>query len=673
MPDRRQVNLRILGPLGLSDAEGTEFCRVLAQPKRLALLAFLALAGSGGFRRRDTVVALFWPDYDQSRARAALRQALSWLRHELGVEVFITRGDEEVGAGEVLHCDAVQFEEACGSGHWDRALELYRGELLAGVFVAGAAPELERWLDEERVRLRDRATDAAWRRADRASSEGRAHEAAEWGRRAAGLAPHDEGGVRHLIRLLVDAGDRAGALEVYARFRERLRTEFDAEPAAETEHLMAKVRLSARRLRETPWPQGLVESVVPASPILPETPGPPQAAVVRERRSRSALVLSAVFLAALATGSRALRRSDEPPGDSRAVAPKGRPIAENMPSLVPLGAARPPGNLAHRPNADLGAYRLLLEAEHYIGKRSAAGFRQARDLALQAIDRDPLYADAYAVLSQCYQGYAWYGVTPANDAFLKAESAALRAVALDPASGIGHAALGATLSFFRYRWAEGEEEFRRAIALDPANAEIRNLYSIHLRVQGQFPEALAEMRQAQALDPLFVHYFKSAGQILVAAGRDEEAVPELRKALDLDSTFVSARELLSDALARLGRYDEALREWQTALRLRGNDTSAAIVASARGKAGYEQAALKVAGMRYQSLQQEGASGQFVRSVDRANALLDLGNREQAIVELERAFEVHDPRLLNLAHAAAYRGIQQDSRVQSLERRMKLRQ
>jgi len=242
VPDRRQVNLRILGPLGLRDAEGTEFCRVLSQPKRLTLLAFLALAGAGEYRRRDTVVALFWPDQDQAHARAALRQALSWLRHELGEEVIVSRGDEEIGVGDALQCDAVQFEVACSTGDWNRALDLYRGEPLAGVFVAGAAPELEGWLDDERSRLRDRATAAAWELSDRASSDGRAAEAAEWGRKAARLASHDEGGVRRLIQLLIVAGDRAGALEAYARFRNQMLAEFDVEPAAETERLMAEVR-----------------------------------------------------------------------------------------------------------------------------------------------------------------------------------------------------------------------------------------------------------------------------------------------------------------------------------------------------------------------------------------------------------------------------------------------
>src|SRR5512134_3132103 len=91
---RAMIRLQTLGHIDLRDGEGKEIGSVLAQPKRLALLAYLALAGSGRFRRRDTVVSLFWPEQDGERARGALRQALRFLRNELGGEVIVSRGDE---------------------------------------------------------------------------------------------------------------------------------------------------------------------------------------------------------------------------------------------------------------------------------------------------------------------------------------------------------------------------------------------------------------------------------------------------------------------------------------------------------------------------------------------------------------------------------------------------
>ena len=240
---RDPVRLRVLGLVDVRDAEGRELRSVISQSKRLALLSFLALAGRNRFRRRDTVVGLFWPDADQRAARAALRQALSWLRRELGGVAFTQRGDEEIGvAPEHLWCDAVAFDEAIAAEDTEQALLLFGGNLLDGVFVAGAAPELERWLDEERELRRRQATRAASTRAEHDADAGQLDSAVEWARRAVLLSPNDEGSYRRLIRLLGAASNRAGALEAYARLREQLAEDYDTEPSEATIRLVSEVR-----------------------------------------------------------------------------------------------------------------------------------------------------------------------------------------------------------------------------------------------------------------------------------------------------------------------------------------------------------------------------------------------------------------------------------------------
>ena len=67
---------------------------------------------------------------------------MSWLRRELGAGVLSSRGEEEIGiSADALVCDAVEFDDAMAAGEAERATALYRGELLEGVFVSGAAPE----------------------------------------------------------------------------------------------------------------------------------------------------------------------------------------------------------------------------------------------------------------------------------------------------------------------------------------------------------------------------------------------------------------------------------------------------------------------------------------------------------------------------------------------------
>src|SRR3970282_1656757 len=123
---------------------------VLAQPKRLALLVFLALRRPGSFLRRDSLIATFWPELDDAHARGALSQALRFLRRDLGDALIERRGDEEIAlAPNALTCDALECEHAFATGDFAGALAIYRGPLLDGFFIAGA-PEFERWLDGER-------------------------------------------------------------------------------------------------------------------------------------------------------------------------------------------------------------------------------------------------------------------------------------------------------------------------------------------------------------------------------------------------------------------------------------------------------------------------------------------------------------------------------------------
>src|SRR5439155_24409396 len=134
-----------------------------------------------GYHRRDKLLALFWPETDQELGRGAMRQALHFLRSSLGPDVLGRRGDEEVGiAAAALWCDAIAFEELLEQGKPAEALELYRGPLLDGVFVEDASVELERWIEEERVRLSRRAATAAWELADSDARAGRHAAAAHW-------------------------------------------------------------------------------------------------------------------------------------------------------------------------------------------------------------------------------------------------------------------------------------------------------------------------------------------------------------------------------------------------------------------------------------------------------------------------------------------------------------
>lgn len=237
------VQLRTFGGIDLRDASGAPLHDLLRQPKRVALLLYLALGEPAGLHRRDTLLALFWPELDTARARAALRKSLYVLRAALGPDVVVTRGDEEVGLDPAaVWCDARAFLEAADAARHLDALELYRGEWLAGFHVTDAAAKLGEWLDETRTALRQQAAASAWAAAAELEREGDAAAATALGQRAVRLAPGDEPGLRRLMALLDRGGDRAGALQAYDEFAAWLRREYDTTPAPETEAAAAEIR-----------------------------------------------------------------------------------------------------------------------------------------------------------------------------------------------------------------------------------------------------------------------------------------------------------------------------------------------------------------------------------------------------------------------------------------------
>ncbi len=240
------ISFQMLGGIDLRDANGTELRSVIGQSKRLLLLAYLVLGSRRGYRRRDQIVAAFWPDLPAERGRNALRQAVHFLRTSLGDGVLTRRGDEDIGVAlDQMWCDAIDLEAAFAAADWERCVGLYRGELLEGLFASDAAAELDEWIAEERARMRAMAAEAAWNLAERCRADGNSADALRWGERAVTLGRGDERDARRLIDLLLQSGDRSHALQVYNSFADKLRREYGVTPALETEALVASLRTAA--------------------------------------------------------------------------------------------------------------------------------------------------------------------------------------------------------------------------------------------------------------------------------------------------------------------------------------------------------------------------------------------------------------------------------------------
>ena len=305
------VQLRTLGRLELVTGEPTALHVLAAQPKPLALLAYLALATPRGQHARDSLLALFWPELGDDEARRALRQALHRIRYQVGDELLTSQRDGQIGiSDDGTWCDAIAFEQALDAGDDARALSFYQGAFLDAVFVSDASPEFEQWVDLTRARLCERAAKAAGKLADDARRAGDLAVEVRWATQACRLAPDDEGRVRALMSALSLQGDRAGALRAFKSFAERMEREYEAEPARETTALADSMRGAPTRFEAEPVVPPTPADAAPAIPPVPPVPSqvvapaPPPTPWHARRRWRVTAALCAALVLAAAIAAR---------------------------------------------------------------------------------------------------------------------------------------------------------------------------------------------------------------------------------------------------------------------------------------------------------------------------------------------------------------------------------
>jgi adenylate cyclase len=352
--------------------DGADVRSVLSQPKRFALFLNVLLGSPSGFTVRDALLARFWPDSDDERARNSLRQALHQLRRSLGDDVFVSRGEDVGVARDLVECDALEFERALADDRLDAALELYRGDFLPAFFVEGA-PDVEAWIDERRLHYRRSAARAAALLAERAEGAGQLRAAIERARQALAIEPVDEDAARRLIRLLAAAGEPAAAVAAYDAFAALIEVEHGVGPSAATRELAAAIRMAAapadraataqphtQLAQQGPPEARAAPPAVPDRDVLPPpTRESPHRAAPRRRFRPIALQLTAaavVLLVAIA-GWQARSATRTPIGP---------------PSLAVLPFANLSGDAAHDYMADALAEEVLNVLTRVPGLRVAA-------------------------------------------------------------------------------------------------------------------------------------------------------------------------------------------------------------------------------------------------------------------------------------------------------------
>ena len=321
--------------------------------------------------------------------------------------------------------------------------------------------------------------------------------------------------------------------------------------------------------------------------------------------------------------------------------------------------------LSKRHTENLEAYELYNRGRFLWNRRTPEDVTRAADYFKQALAKDPAYALAYAGLADSYSLLGDYGALPAKEAFRQAEAAAREALRLDHMLAEAYTSL-AHVRLYDWNWTSAEEEYRQAIALNPNYATAHQWYANHLIAMGRMEEAQAEIKLALEIDPLSFIINEVAGRHLYLMGQYDQAIERHLKVLELEPTFIPAHAALGLAYVQKGNYEEAIREFKKAINLSGNPAYSAELAHAYAVSGQKSKAREMIQVLISTSRRRYLSPYYIAAI-----YVGLGEAEQAVDWLEKAFDDRTSELMFIKQEPIFAPLRSHRRFQDLLHRIGL--
>lgn len=317
--------------------------------------------------------------------------------------------------------------------------------------------------------------------------------------------------------------------------------------------------------------------------------------------------------------------------------------------------------IARRQTRDPEAYDLYLRGRYFWNQLSPATTRRATEFFARATAFDPQYALAWSGVADSYTASPINGDAAPLAVWPLARDAASHALSSGPDLAESQTSFGFVKFWLDWDWPAAEDRFRRAIALDPHYALAHRLLGIVLAHMRRRDEAADAARRARELDPMLAGHYALSSQIAFM-GRDYGlALQFAKQSITLDPQFWIGYMQLGQTLEQLGQFEDALSVLNDAARLSGGNSKPI---SLRGyllaRIGRLQQASEVLDMLH-TLTLE----RYVPPYAPALIHLGLGQWDQAIACLERAFEMHDVHLAFLPVDVKWDPMRQDPRFGSL--------
>jgi serine/threonine protein kinase/tetratricopeptide (TPR) repeat protein len=311
------------------------------------------------------------------------------------------------------------------------------------------------------------------------------------------------------------------------------------------------------------------------------------------------------------------------------------------------------------------AYELYLKGRYAWNKRTASDIATAISYFNQAVAKDPSYAMAYAGLADAY-----VFLNDPSEAIPKSNTAARKALELDPTLARPHALLATNEVEFDWDFAGGEAEFKKALELDPNDATAHQWYALFLaEIGGREQEALAEVNRAHQLDPLSAVISSAVGAIHISARRYDEAIAVCQKLAIENPTFAYAHNCLASVYWGKRLYPQVIEEWRAFGQLSG-DRNEAEFAAALGQ-GFHSGGWKGALRKGIEVLQAQRKIGYVPAYNIARLYADLGEKDQAFQWLNTAYQERDNLLPGLRTDFLLDPLRSDPRFAELVRKIGL--
>ncbi|PYS61264.1 MAG: hypothetical protein DMF74_16720 [Acidobacteria bacterium] len=322
--------------------------------------------------------------------------------------------------------------------------------------------------------------------------------------------------------------------------------------------------------------------------------------------------------------------------------------------------------LAKRDTKNALAYQHYLRGRYFQDKRTADALKKAIEEFQQAINRDPDYALGYVGLADSYSMLEQVAGMPTSETLPKARAAADHALAIDDSLSEAYAS-SAKIYEQLLRWSEAEEEYKRAISLNPNYPTAHQRLALYLRTRLRFDEAMSEIKRAQELDPLSPTISANAAFAYLLKNDLNAAIEQDKKIIELDPGFWIAHNDMGWAYLKQRRYEEATAEFQKAV-----DSSARAsltlgnLGHCYGVTGRRAEALRLIQELEDRYTKQEAIGFFIGTV-----YAGLGDKDKAFAWLEKDFQQRSGQLPFIRWWPNFESLRSDSRYDDLVRRMGL--